>query len=60
MIAEQRCVSGAGQASLFALSAENAMVQFMSRGAPRLMENMVHNLLSCDSCCLHCLSCSLK
>ncbi|BDA42423.1 Conserved oligomeric Golgi complex subunit 3 [Coccomyxa sp. Obi] len=29
------------QASLFALSAENAMVQLMSRGAPRLMENMI-------------------
>ncbi|KAK9909756.1 hypothetical protein WJX75_006999 [Coccomyxa subellipsoidea] len=31
----------AGQASLFALSSENAMVQFMSRGAPRLMENLI-------------------
>jgi hypothetical protein len=31
----------AGQASLFALSADNAMVQFMSRGAPRILENQV-------------------
>lgn len=33
----------AGQASLFALSSENAMVQFMSRGAPRIMENQVRH-----------------
>ena len=42
----------AGQASLFALSSENAMVQFMSRGAPRILENQVLFLLG--GACLAC------
>jgi hypothetical protein len=36
----------AGHASLFALSSENAMVQFMSRGAPRVLENQVSHQFS--------------
>ena len=31
----------AGQASLFTMSADNAMVQFISRGAPRILESQV-------------------
>lgn len=38
----------AGQASLFTMSADNAMVQFISRGAPRILESQV--LLHAEAC----------
>ncbi len=38
----------AGQASLFTMSADNAMVQFISRGAPRILESQV--LLPSEAC----------
>ena len=45
----ERCASPedafvhAGQASLFTMSADNAMVQFISRGAPRILESQVES-----------------
>ena len=47
----------AGRASLFALSSQNAMVQLMARGAPRLLENQAR-LARCAALALVCLSTS--
>ena len=46
----------AGQASLFTMSADNAMVQFISRGAPRIMESQVTQLIDACASPFACLS----
>ena len=42
----------AGRASLFALSSQNAMVQLMARGAPRILESQARSLPSLRPCAL--------
>lgn len=40
---------GSGHASLFSLSADNAMLQLVSRSAPRVLESQVGTLASSPS-----------